>query len=420
MANMLQLKWLYPGMRIKRWIFLCAVGMLCIGLGSYTAGLGGGWIAGGILIMCAGVGLMISGMRRMMRSILQVLLPEQSQDQLVEMVYRQRQLERGPKLVAIGGGTGLSTLLMGLKQHTSNITALVTVGDDGGSSGRLRTALRMPPPGDIRNCLVALAGAEPLMRELFQYRFESGEELHGHNFGNLFIAAMMQVTGDFETAVRESSRVLNIRGRVLPSCNQQVSLVAQMADGRELTGETQIGGAGVRVERLRIEPKNCVASSAVLESIKEADGIILGPGSLYTSILPNLLVQGVTDAIQRSLAPKIYVCNVMTQSSETDGYTAADHVDALVRHTAAQLIDYAIVNTAAVPQSLLQRYKEQQAHPVEVDYDRIRALGAEIVDAPVISTTDYVRHDAEQLGKLIISIIDNSRTAAAHTTASGR
>ncbi|MDO8693719.1 MAG: YvcK family protein [Sheuella sp.] len=410
------LKWLYPGMRVKRWIFLCVVGLLLVASGSVMAGLGltktpvhRGWLLSGACILALGIGFMISGMRRMVRSLIGVFLPTQREDQLVDLLYRQRQLEKGPKVVVIGGGTGLSTLLTGLKQYTSNLTAIVTVADDGGSSGRLRTAFDMPPPGDIRNCLVALADAEPLMRELFQYRFDEGSELHGHNFGNLFIAAMMRVTGDFETAIRESSRVLAIRGRVTPSTVQPVQLHARLADGRQVVGETNISKAGARIAQLWLEPAGCMPSGDALTALAEADAIVLGPGSLYTSILPNLLVDGIREGVQASRGIKIYICNVMTQHSETDGYTAADHLQALISHTAERLVDYCIVNTAPVPQALLARYREEQAVPVVVDTDALERLGCRVIGQSVISTQNYVRHDSNRLAKLIAELASSAK-----------
>ena len=413
------LKWLYPGMRVKRWILFCALGLLLVGSGSIMAGLGltkdpvhRGWLSTGAVILVIGIGVMISGMRRMVKSLMEVLLPAQREHQLVDLVYRQRQLEKGPKVAVIGGGTGLATLLTGLKQYTSNIAAIVTVADDGGSSGRLRADFDMPPPGDLRNCLVALADAEPLMRDLFQYRFDEGSELRGHNFGNLFITAMLRVTGDFEAAIRESSRVLAIRGRVLPATPQPVQLVATLSDGRQVTGETNISRAGSRIQRLWLEPSSCEPSAEVLETLAQADVIVLGPGSLYTSIIPNLLVRGMRDALQASRAAKVYICNVMTQYSETDGYSAADHVEAMLEYTAPRLIDYCIVNTAPVPPSLLARYREEHAAPVVVDLARLRALGCDVIEERVISTQNYVRHDSERLAKIIVNTIAAAKNRA--------
>ena len=415
-----QLKWLLPGMRVKRWIFLCALGLLLVGGGPIVAGQGlakqplrEAWVVVGAVMLILGIALMISGMRRMVKSFVEVFLPTARENELVELVYRQRQLERGPKLVVIGGGTGLSTLLVGLKQHTSNLSAIVTVADDGGSSGRLRAAFDMPPPGDIRNCLVALADAEPLMRNLFQYRFDGGTELQGHNFGNLFIAAMMRVTGDFETAIRESSRVLAIRGRVIPSTSQPVQLVAALEDGRHVAGESAISKAGMRIARIWLEPATCDPSPNALDALAQADAIILGPGSLYTSIIPNLLVRGILEALQASRAIKVYICNVMTQYSETDRYSAADHVEAIAAHSADRLINYCIVNTAPVPTALLARYREQAATPVIIDRDRLRRLGCELIERPVISTQDYVRHDPEQLAKIIVELVKTAPAGAA-------
>src|SRR6185295_8484030 len=261
-------------------------------------------------------GLVAVSVRKIIKSVVTVLLP-QRENELVNIMYQKRYLERGPRITVIGGGSGLSVLLHGLKEFTSNITAIVTVADDGGSSGRLRSQFNIPPPGDIRNCLVALADAVPLMSDLFQFRFKESGELEGHSFGNLFILAMLKVTGDFEKAIRESSKILAIRGRVVPSTLKTVTLVAQHKDGTLTTGESNISKRASPIQRLYLKPDGCAAAEDALEAIQNADGIVLGPGSLYTSILPNLLIEDLAGALAASRAPKIYVCNVMTQPHET-------------------------------------------------------------------------------------------------------
>ncbi|MBI3083688.1 MAG: YvcK family protein [Candidatus Omnitrophica bacterium] len=316
---------------------------------------------------------------------------------------------KGPKLVVIGGGTGLSTLLSGLKHYTTNITAIVTMADDGGSSGRLRQEFDMLPPGDIRNCLVALADTEPLMQRLFQYRFAEGSALQGHNFGNLFITAMTKITGDFERAVQASSKVLAIRGRVVPSTNMKVHLAAELDDGSVTLGETKISQVDVPIRRIYLEPAGCQPTAEALEAVREAHAVILGPGSLYTSIIPNLLVEHMVDAIVQSKALKIYVCNVMTQSRETNGYRASDHVRALVAHANPGVIQLCLVNTETVPHALLEKYRQEGAFPVEPDIERIRELGYQVVAENIISTENYVRHDPDRVAKLVIQLTVGSR-----------
>lgn len=405
------LKWLYPGMRVKRWIGLFAFGtiLIAISFGFVWTGIelhAPGRIGLGIFVFLIGIILLIIGLKKMVKSFITVFLPQREKD-LVDIMFKQRQLSKGPKIVVVGGGTGLSVLLHGLKELTSNITAIVTVADDGGSSGRLRTEFDVLPPGDIRNCLVALADAEPLMRELFQFRFDEGEGLKGHNFGNLFITALSKITGDFEKAIKESSKVLAIRGQVVPSTLEKVTLVAKRADGTQTLGESTIPKVTSPIKKVYLSPSGCRPTAEAIQAIKEADAIIIGPGSLFTSIIPNLLVEGITDAILRSPAVKIYICNVMTQHGETDGYTASDHVEAIIKHTHPTLIDYCIVNTAKVPEELLLRYKEEEAYPVEPDIKKIRSLGIAVVEGDVVSLVNYVRHNPEKLAKIIVNIINS-------------
>ncbi len=400
------LKWFYPGMRVKRWLGMAILGVFLFGIGSALLPVEGGvllrlfslvTLLTGLLCIVFGVGLVI-------RSLLEVVTPGHGQD-LVDLVFQRRHLERGPKIVVIGGGTGLSTLLHGLKQYTTNITAIVTVADDGGSSGRLRQEFDILPPGDIRNCLVALADTEPLMQRLFQYRFAEESALQGHSFGNLFITAMTKITGDFERAVQASSKVLAIRGRVVPSTNTKVRLVAEHEDGSVTLGETRISHAPQPIRRVYLEPTGCQPTAGALEAIHEANAIVFGPGSLYTSIIPNLLVERMVDAIVQSKAMKIYLCNVMTQSRETHGFQASDHVRTLVNHTNPGVIQLCIVNTEPVPAHLREKYRQEDAFPVEPDVERIRELGYQVVAEDIISTENYVRHDPDKVAKLIIQLI---------------
>ena len=403
------LKWFYPGMQIKRWLFLAIVGILCFGIGSALLPVEGNIIQRAISLVILAIGLMSlgTGVVLIVRSLLDVVSPR-PQRELVEQVYQRRYLEKGPRIVTVGGGTGLSTLLHGLKQYTTNITAIVTVADDGGSSGRLREEFDMLPPGDIRNCLVALADTGPLMQQLFQYRFAPDSPLQGHSFGNLFITAMTQITGDFERAIQASSKVLAIRGRVIPSTNAKVRLVAELEDGTIVQGESRISKAEVPIRRVYLEPR-CQPTAEALSAIQEANAIVLGPGSLYTSIIPNLLVDQMVDSIVQSKALKLYVCNVMTQSRETRNYRASDHVKALVAHTNPGIIQVCLVNTGLVPDVFLDRYRQEDAFPVEADGERIRALGYQVAAEDLISTENVVRHDPDKLARLILNLIAGSR-----------
>jgi uncharacterized cofD-like protein len=327
---------------------------------------------------------------------------------LFEDFVRRRTLAQGPRIVAIGGGTGLSTLLRGLKQHSSNITAVVTVTDDGGSSGKLIKEKGMIPPGDIRNCLVALADAEKSMTDLFQHRFKADSgALSGHNIGNLLIAALTdQAGGDFEKAIEKASEVLNIRGKVVPSSIAHVSLRAIMEDGQEICGETRIVDAARRIRRIFLEPEDVEAYKFAVDAILDADLICIGPGSVYTSVLPNLLVKGIADALAQTKAKKVYVCNVMTQSGESDRFTASEHVTAIQANLSQRLFDYVLVNTEAPSQQLLARYREQGQHWVEPDIDRIKAMGYKVVAGNFMSETDFVRHDPLKIAARAVALVE--------------
>lgn len=425
-----RLKWLYPGMRVKRWLLVMAAGVISIGVGtSLTVGLelfgmlqqtfvrpiAGAFgalpqeasLSLGILIILIGVTLLAVGYRETIRSLIAVVMPE-APERLPDIVFERRQLKRGPRMVVIGGGTGLSTLLRGLKLHTSNITAVVTTADDGGSSGRLRTELGIPPPGDIRNTLVALADTEPLMERLFQFRFRGGDGLAGHSFGNLFIAALTEVTGDFEAAVRESSKVLAIRGSVLPSTLDPIVLHAEYEDGSAVQGESAIGAHRKRIRRVSLIPSDVRPLEEALDAIQRADGIVLGPGSLFTSIIPNLLIRDVAEAVRASRATKIYVCNVMTQPGETESFTAYDHVQALLNHVGDGMVDYAVLNSARLPRDIAERYKEEGAFPVVCDSERVEARGIVPVIEDLIDNADLARHDPERLAQVIIEIMSQT------------
>ena len=325
---------------------------------------------------------------------------------------RNSRWERGPRVVAIGGGTGLSTMLRGLKSRTKNLTAIVTVADDGGGSGALREDLGMPPPGDIRHCMEALANAEPVMQELLAYRFpkDSGR-LTGQSFGNLILAALNGVTGSFEEAVAQMSQVLAISGRVLPVTSADVKLEATFENGTAVVGESPIAdfkkAQDCRIRKVRLLPENPMATPSAMEAIREANLIVLGPGSLYTSVIPNLLVDGVAQAICESNALKMYVGNIMTQDGETEGMTLSDHVAALLEHSGTGLIDLCVANSSLVDPAMVQRYKAEDADPIVVDRERIEAMGVEVVERPMLSGTSiYARHSADRLGEVVMEIYE--------------
>ncbi|HMD03010.1 MAG TPA: YvcK family protein [Candidatus Baltobacteraceae bacterium] len=416
-------RWLYPGLGVKRWVLLTLVGaiMLVNGISRWVTAEGGhfeinefidsvfndfdvplSWLSW--IFMVAGSICIALGIRYWLRSIVGALAPKGGEN-IVDALLDMR-LQRGYKIVAIGGGTGLSTLLRGLKRYTTNLTAVVTVSDDGGSSGRLQKELGILPPGDIRNCLVALADDEAMVTDLFRYRFSEGEGLSGHSFGNLFLAAMTGITGNFDRAVKESSRVLNIKGRVLPATLDPVRLRATFADGTVVRGETNISRSHGPIAKLELEPSRVAPLEEVLSAIREADAIVLGPGSLYTSILPNVLVDGIAQAVAEASCAKIYICNVMTQPGETDGFTASQHVYALFDQAGARVCDYAIVNEEP-PKLLLETYAEEGQVPVVPDVAAIEALGVRVVRARVISETQTVRHDPQKLADVVLKLVDD-------------
>jgi len=316
--------------------------------------------------------------------------------------------ENGPKIVVIGGGTGLSTLLRGLKRYTANLTAIVTVSDDGGGSGMLRRDIGILPPGDIRHCMEALANAEPIMTDLLKYRFTEGS-LRGQCFGNLLLAAMDGVTGSFEEAVRQMGRVLAITGRVLPVTGADVQLEAVFENGSSIVGESSIFAfkkeQDCRISRVALIPAHPPALPDALDAIAQADLILLGPGSLYTSIIPNLLVDGVVEALCNAGGLKMYICNIMTQEGETEGYTAADHVEALMAHGAPGMVELCLANSQAVPGWLLERYRQEDAVPLTVDRERFAAMGLELVERPVASQdSNFARHSSDRLAREVLRV----------------
>jgi uncharacterized cofD-like protein len=417
------LQWLLPGVGIKRWIVLAAFGVIVL-LDAATRWLiaqGTGIHVNEILddvvddyfspayltwiLAFAGVALLAAGVSMWLRAVVRIARarnPKGFRDALAG-----RRLQQGYKIVAIGGGTGLSTLLRGLKRRTSNLTAIVTVSDDGGSSGRLQKELGVLPPGDVRNCLVALADDEALVTDLFRYRFTEGQGLTGHSFGNLFLAAMSGITGNFDQAIKESSRVLNVVGRVLPATLGVVRLCAELDDGTIVEGESNISLTKRPIRRVFFDPPAVSPLEEVIAAIRDADAIVLGPGSLYTSVAPNFLVGRIAREVAHAHAVKMYVCNVMTQPGETDGMTAADHVEALLANAGERVCEYVIVNDEP-PSRLLGAYAQEGQVPVEPDIERIATLGVEPIRAAVIGETETVRHDPEKLAAVVLGIVDRS------------
>lgn len=402
-------KWLYPGIGVKRWIGLSAFGVILLILGATHLRVEEYWVIQILdaIVVISGIIILILGIKMMMRSLIAAFVPVSKGTQLVDILYQRKHLGRGPKIVTIGGGTGLSMVLSGLKEYTSNISAIVTVADDGGSSGRLRQEFDILPPGDIRNCLVALADAPALMRDLFQFRFDTKSELSGHSFGNLFITVMTRLTGDFEKAIKETSKVLALRGQVIPSTLDNVVLVAQHKDGSVTEGEEKIPKANRPIERISLKPIHPPATPDAIKAINEAQIIILGPGSLYTSIIPNLLIKEITDSIVASGAIKVYVCNAMTQHGETDGHSASEHIKVLIKHSHPRILDYCIVNTGEIPGEILNRYAQQNSYLVVNDRKKIENMGYRVIEDDFgIVEEGVVRHDATKLARIILGLIE--------------
>jgi len=407
--------WLVPGLQVKRWFAMIFLGSVVITLGIlilfdikpifYTmefirhiaTKVSTEWIAFAIIMF--GAGIFFKGWQKTNLSILE----GSDNHSLLENLYRRRKLNRGPKIVAIGGGTGLSMLLRGIKNITNNVTAVVTVGDDGGSSGRLREEMGVLPPGDIRNCIAALADDEDLVTKLFQYRFKSGEGLEGHSFGNLFLTALCSITGDMVRAVKESSNVLSIRGRVLPSTLDDMKLVAEMEDGRIIRGESNIPEAHGKIKKLFTDPKICKPLDDVISAIRSAELIILGPGSLYTSVIPNLLIKEISDEIAKSSAKKIYVCNIMTQPGETDDYTVSDHINALIKHSGSRKIINTVLVNDTMPSNIAKKYEMSGSYPVKLDMENVKKLGISVFQKKLIedSKEGLVRHSSNRVARAI-------------------
>lgn len=410
--------WLLPGLEVKRWFLLIFLGSIMIVLGFMVlanvrpiyltlelirkaALVLPSNVLAAIFILIGG-GIFFKGWQKTTLSIMD-MDSVKGNSSILEKLYRRRKLNKGAKIVAIGGGTGLSMLLRGIKKYTNNVTAIVTVGDDGGSSGRLREEMGILPPGDIRNCIAALADDEDMITELFQYRFKNGEGLEGHSFGNLFLTALCAITGDMVRAVKESSNVLNIRGVVLPATLDDMKLAAEFEDGRIVHGESNIPEAHGKIKRLFTEPEHCKALPEAISAIKEADLIILGPGSLYTSVIPNLLVDGIVEAISQSKAKKIYVCNIMTQPGETDNYSVASHVNALISHSNGKKIVDAVLVNDSLPDNISEGYAKSGSIPVRLDMENIAPIGIEVVSQKLLQENKQglVRHSSHRVARAV-------------------
>ncbi|HEY9070684.1 MAG TPA: YvcK family protein [Candidatus Ozemobacteraceae bacterium] len=413
-------RWFGPSIRTRRWLVFLTIGILMVSLAVVLAGLAIMMLTPFHLdtirsfdpgaIAFAALSAFLLGfywLSQAVGSAFQVLSMKdyETSERLRALMFRRQPEGPRPQLVALGGGTGLSSLLKGLKELPVDLTAIVTVTDDGGSSGRLRKDLQILPPGDIRNCLVALSGSESLLSRLFQYRFGEAGDMGGHSFGNLFIAAMTGVLGDFGTAVRAASQILAIRGQVLPVTCENVELAARFEDESEIVGETAISAVGKRIVAMSLKPREPLPNPEALAAIDRARLIVLGPGSLFTSVIPNLLVPEIAERINRSPARVVYVCNVMSQPGETDNFSAAEHVEALLRHTPLRRIDVAVVNSRRAARPLMERYEKMNQFWVPPTVTRIEDRGIRVVSGDFLQETDMVRHDSRALAEVLLALI---------------
>lgn len=410
--------WFKPGIKVKRWVLMGLLGLMVFVLGTskflFRGPIPDMYSILYIYISVLGIIIIYGAIKLGLKSMLGLVsgvntIYGMNKQTLGDLLYEQRLLIRGPRIVAIGGGTGLSTMLRGIKEYTSNITAIVTVADDGGGSGVLRESLGMLPPGDIRNCLVALAHTEPLMEELMQYRFAEGE-LKGQSFGNLFIAAMNGISSNFEDAIKKMSEVLAVKGRVYPVTLEDVSLCAELENGDIVRGESVIPEASIernsRIIRVYLEPENPKPLEDALYAIDNADCIIMGPGSLYTSVLPNLIIDGIAERVKSSKAVKIYVSNIMTQPGETDGFALSDHIETLEEHCGEGIIDFVIANNGLIPKEYYEKYKRDGQNIVKVDKENIpRDIEVILEDLVHINSKGLLRHDTHQLSNTIMKLI---------------
>jgi len=412
------LDWLKIGIKVKRWLAFGIFGVLLIAFGFTELVMHKMYnlyyqifyvflnITGIFVLYVSVTETMKSVIALVNRGYLKVSLDSKK---IESLIYEKRLLVKGPKIVVIGGGTGLSTMLRGLKYYTSNITAIVTVGDDGGGSGDLREDLGMLPPGDIRNCILALADTEPIMEDLLQYRFSDGR-LKNQSFGNLFLAAMAGISDNFEEAVQKMSSVLAVTGKVIPVTLDNMQLIAKLENGNIVKGESQIPEEAIkqnsRIEELRINPENATALKEALEALKEADAIVMGPGSLYTSIASNLLVKDIAKGIKKSDAIKIYISNIMTQPGETTGFKASDHLKVLRKYGGKDIVDYVIANTGEITDELKEKYAQDGAELVKLDREVINSLGIKIVGENLVKIKNgLVKHDSAKLAEVLVDTI---------------
>ena len=407
-----------PGIKIKRWIFLGFIGMVLsvVGFIEIFSQVGESIAFKVLYLFLSLIGLLIMyiALSEFIKSFIALINNEKikitiTDKNIEDLVDEKRVHVGGPKIVVIGGGTGLSTMLRGLKLYTNNITAIVTVGDDGGGSGKLRADLGMLPPGDIRNCILALADTEPIMEDLLQYRFTEGT-LKGQSFGNLFLAAMDGISDNFEAAVQKMSSVLAVTGKVLPVTLDDMKLIAELENGNIVEGESIIPDEVIKqkskIKNLKIEPEKAKPLLDALMAISEADAIVMGPGSLYTSIIPNLLVEDIAECINKSDAIKIYISNVMTQPGETDDFTVSDHIKTLMKYSGKNSVEYVIANNGTIPKDIEERYLSEGSKLVELDYDNIKDLGVKVVETDLVKITKgYVKHDSEHLAQVLMTTI---------------
>lgn len=410
--------WLKPGIRVKRWIVFGILGILLIAFGFtelvtkrvydiyYKVFY--------VFLNLSGLFVIYISITEAMKSIIVLvnkgyIKVSLDSKKIESMIYEKRLLVRGPKIVVIGGGTGLSTMLRGLKYYTSNITAIVTVGDDGGGSGALREDLGILPPGDIRNCILALADTEPLMEDLLQYRFQDGR-LKDQSFGNLFLAAMNGISDNFEDAVQKMSSVLAVTGKVLPVTLDDMQLEAILENGNKVVGESQIPVEALnqksKIKKLMINPENAEPLKDALSAIKEADAIIIGPGSLYTSVIPNLLVKKISSSVRRSSALKIYISNIMTQPGETDDFTVSDHVRIVKKYGGKDIVDYVIANTGEISKEVIERYLDEGSNIAKLDLENLKELNVEVISEDFVTIKDgTVKHNADKLAEILADTI---------------
>lgn len=431
----LLLQWLYPGLNIKRWLLLFSLGLMVVAFGValimnyqvfgqveeeilrllyvFTGTYDYAFLAtAGIGLIIAGIIVMLYALRKLVKRFFALVAPDE--EEVSKQIASRIELSRGVRIVAIGGGHGLSMLLKGLKQKTSNISAIVTVADDGGSSGRLREEMDIIAPGDLRNCLVALADKDTALEQLFQYRFGGEGELSGHSLGNLFLAALIKEFGSAQNALEAASTVLNIRGKVMPATAERIRLLAKMSDGKEIEGESEIAAYGesrkAKILHMSMIPAAPIAVGDALEAIRHADLITLGPGSLYTSVLPDLLVPEILQAIKESNAPCLYICNIMTQPGETEGYTVSDHVKALIEHVGKNVIDYVLVNNARPSREILKKYEEVGEFPVKIDAKQVEETGVIMIKSNLLGEERGASHNSLVLAENIIRISNLLKT----------